>query len=244
MSKPLGSILDGSFFFFANGVLTNPTPLPTVTVCSKPDGTTVAPPALTNPAPGIFYAAQLFSATDTDALAGFYSAFAENSDASIDNPLYLVEWEVEAASGSIDVSSFSGAAETQIGTIENQTSRIGAGNWAVFSPTSRRGNVIVVDITPNDDYYPDDGRQIAFEVPSGLPDLTGASALLRLPKGNSYIQVTANTVNNSLISFTLPRSQSKQVTPGDYAVQITLVNGHEFTPLVGPVQLSGTLFSR
>lgn len=103
MSKPLGSILGGTFFFFQNGVLTNPAPLPTVTVCALPDGNTVVPPALTNPAPGIFYAAQLFSAIDTATLEGVYSAFAETSDAAVDNPQYLVEWEVEAVSGDVAV---------------------------------------------------------------------------------------------------------------------------------------------
>ncbi len=95
MSKPLGSVLDGVFWFSKANILADPSPLPTVIVCAKPDGTTVSPPALTHLATGIFYASQLFSATDTAALTGFYVAAAGSSDATIDNPLFEVEWEVE-----------------------------------------------------------------------------------------------------------------------------------------------------
>lgn len=94
MAAPLGSVLDGTFLFLKAGVLADPSPLPTLVVCAKPDGTTVTPPALTHPSTGVFYAAQLFSALDTATLTGFYSAIAVTSDTTMDNPAYEVEWEI------------------------------------------------------------------------------------------------------------------------------------------------------
>lgn len=236
MSKPLGSILDGAFQFFQNGVLFDPTPLPTVIVCSKPDGSTVAPPALTHPGVGRFYAAQLFSSTDTATLEGFYSAYAATTDATVDNPGYYVLWEVEAASSSVAVSSFTGAAATQVDAIQAKTDLIASGTWSVISPTSTNvDGTVTITLTKGDDYYAANGLDIVFEVPADYaPDLTGASAVLNLPP--DLDPITAYYVGNDFIKFNVPHATTQYLVKASnqfYSVVATLSDTHTVTPLIG-----------
>lgn len=249
MSVPPGSILDGAFIFLAGGVPTNPMPTPTVTLCSKPNGTTVAPPALTNPSVGIFYAAQLFGAADTTA-SGFYQAIASTTDATVDNPMWVVEWEVEPADASaptvpqIVAGVWNGlnadyaVPGSQSALLASIRSGIGAGTWTVISPTTtNEDGTVTITLTKGDDYFESDGFQIVFEVPAGYPaDLTGATAVLNLPP--DLDPVTAVSVDNSFIKFDISRDTTQYLIKASgqlYSVVVTLagIDGHVVTPTIG-----------
>lgn len=222
MSAPLGSVLGGVFKFFKNEVLADPTPAPTIVTCTKPDGTVVTPPALVHLGTGLYYAAQIFSATDTATLTGFYNAVATTTDGTIDNPKWDVTWEVEAAIGSVDVASFSNGAQTDIDAIlaavqNSNIVHVEGADPQTGATTLVRGSSYMATDVPS--------RALRYTI-IGYPTCTlGDPAYWRAIRQNpgGVEQVTGEVVAISpdvIVEFSIPASVTSVLTSGGYSIAL------------------------
>lgn len=255
MSKPLSSVIDGTFIFKKNGVLANPSPVPTLIACVKPDGTTVTPDTLTNPSTGVYYADQLFSAAQTATLTGTYIAIAETTDTTVDYPTWVSEQEIEdtatitlSAASITAIWAYLTASATTAGTMGKYI--VDSFATLLVSITSAVRNVISpvtdeldLELEQDDTYYLSDSRQLAFTL-TGAPSITGATVRLKVPKraaitGPSPLSITGVVTASDSCYVELTATHTSIPGAWPYRLQITLSNGHVITPIKGTFHVAG-----
>jgi hypothetical protein len=208
MSYPLGSPLIGEWDWYKNGVLFDPSPLPTITLAYKGDGTTIVAPALTRVATGRFRAI-VFSAADTALVTGEYAAFATTSDATADFQVSVATWQV----GIVTPASITGT----------------GASIALVSPVLASG---VLALVQADDYDPADGasRAITFNLSNTDLNLAGASVSIEM-KDFASVGVITGVAPNYIFTFTLTSAQTALFIAGRslYQIRIILANAHRVT---------------
>ncbi len=221
MSFPIGTALTALFSFFKSSVLTDPSAPPTIVNATYPDFSLLTPiPALTHVRTGQ-YSATVFTAGQV-LTAGNYQALAYTTDATLDNQVSLESWEVEsAASGSVDVKSFSGAAATQVTDIQTHVDLIGTGT--IFSPVPV-GTDGATTIVRGSSYYVVDGTALTY-VFSGYPafDVGTANAQWRaLDTKGHIVEIVGDTTAIDKLVFELSPAQSDILKTGSCSKQATI----------------------
>lgn len=219
MSYPVGAGLTALFNFTKNGVLTNPSPLPTIVNATYPNTSLLSPfPALTPIRTGQFFAI-VFTAGQVTA-TGPYQAFAYTTDATMDNYTSQADWEVQVtSSGSVDVVSFSGAAATQIDDIQTQVDLIGDGTLFTPVPVGTDG---LTTITRGSSYYNNVGLALTYTL-SGYPALTVGvgNAIWRGTgvRNVGLVQITGDTLSATQVRFELAATDTINLESGGYSIQ-------------------------
>lgn len=208
-SYPLGSALVAEFDFTKNGALADPSPLPTIILAYKGDGSTVTPAALTHLAPGRFRAT-VFTASDTASVVGEYAAIAATSDATMDSRIAVATWAV----GVVAPASIAGAGTSIVLT----------------SPVLASGEIALVQA---DDYDPADGasRAVRFNLNNTDLNLAGASVTLYMSDFVGTGVITGASPNY-VFTFTLTSAQTALFRAGRgalYQIRIVLANTHRIT---------------
>lgn len=228
-SYPLGSALVAEFDFLKGGVLTDPSPAPTISLAYKGDGSTIAPPALTHVATGR-YRATVFGASDTT-VAGDYGALAVTTDATLDFQASLATWNV----GVNDVASIWNRLTSAFVTagsigafIVNKLSNIGA-SLTLVSPLLASGTLALVQA---DDYDAADGasRAVRFLLTGTDLNLAGASVKLEMDDFEKTGTI-AGAAPDYTFTFTLTSAETALFTPGRsmFQIRIVLANAHRVT---------------
>lgn len=221
MSFPIGTALTALFSFFKNSVLTDPSAPPTIVNATYPDFTLLTPiPALTHVRTGQ-YSAVVFT-TLQSITAGNYQAIAYTTDTTLDNQVSLESWEVEAtASGTVNVSSFSGAAATQVDDIQTHVDLIGTGTLFSPVPVNTDG---ATTITRGSSYYVVDGLALTY-VLSGYPAFTvgtGNAHWRALDTHGHIVDVPGNTTTSTTLVFELPPATTEILQTGSYSLKATI----------------------
>lgn len=201
MSYPPGVALVAEFDFFKNGALTDPSPLPTIILAYKGDGSTITPPVLTHTATGRFRAT-VFSPTDTASIQGRYTAIAMTTDATMDSRISIVSWDVV--------------------TILNQLSLISNGVVFTTAPVSANGATVLVR---GASYKIADGRSLIYTL-SGYPALNvGQPAYWRAPKAaGGVLQITGTCIATNQMQFELADTDTALLESGKYSLKTSLVS--------------------
>lgn len=233
MSYPLGSALVAEYNWLKNGVLFDPTPLPTIALAYRGDGSTIVPPALTHTATGRFRAT-VFSALDTATIEGEYAALASTTDATVDFQASLATWQVgitDASDIAASVWAYLTTAITTAGSIGkfilDKLNGLGA-SITLVSPVLDSGELALVQA---DDYDPLDApsRAVTFTLTTDL-DLTGASVYLVM-KDFSNTGVITGAAPDYTFTFTLTSAETALFLAGRslYQIRIILANTHRVT---------------
>lgn len=235
MTYPPGATLIAEFDFLKDGVLADPSPLPTIILAYKSDGSTIAPPSLEHTATGRFRAI-VFNAIDT-VDGGEYVAIASTSDVTMDYQAALQSWEV--GTEVVDPATVAAAVWNRLTSLVVTSGSMGKymldsfatvlakvgliGNGVVFSPVpvGAGGKTIV---TRGSSYLKVDGLSLKYTI-AGYPPLTvDANAYWRAFKlDGTTLVVTGKCIAVDQMEFELTAAQTTVLYSGVYSLSTTLI---------------------
>lgn len=212
MSYPLGSALVAEFDFLKSGVLADPSPLPTIILAYRGDGSTIVPPALTHTATGRFRAT-VFSASDTASISGEYAAIAATTDATMDFQASVATWSVGD-----DVI-------TDLEAILAKVNLIGDGT--LFSPVPV-GAGGVTTLTRGSSYQAANGLSLIYTL-SGYPALiVDDPAYWRAEKLNNggILVITGTCIATDQMEFELANTDTAVLKEGHYSLSTDIAGSN------------------
>lgn len=226
MSYPVGSDLPGIFYFWKDGVLTDPSVAPTIVDARYPNFSQVAslPLALTHTATGTYTRTNVFTAAQA-VVNGDYVAIVYANDATLDNRVSLCSWEVRTVATSTDVATFSGAAAIEIDAIKAKTDLLGTGTVFSSVPVGTAGDTTLVR---GSSYYNADGLALTYTL-SGYPALTVSSpcywAAYTYTDGTPII-ITGICTTTTTMRFELSSNDTLYLASGKYSLSTNLALSH------------------
>jgi hypothetical protein len=168
-----------------------------------------------------------FTGTGVNTILGFLKAIMSKTASTPSDVGGTFSAATDSIEALADASSSSAPTTTEIWSYGQRTLTSTSSN-TVVSPVTETGEV---NITQGDDYLFEDGLQIPFSN-TGWPDITGASVLLKLNIGGTVSSFSGVVISSSscYVEFTNAQTEAMAAGQHTYDLQITLSNGHIFTP--------------
>lgn len=232
MSHPNGVTLNAIFEFYLDGVLTDPSPLPTlVTGSMYPDGTAGPTPALTRVRAGVF-TATVFTALQ-NVLKGTYKAWVFVSDLTLDSRYSPVQWP-EVGNIESDPLAVLVPGSYGMGTAAYYLSLIGSQGMSIRTT----GPMVTGKswlIYQGFDYFAAESQQLYWDL-VGWPTLVGATA--RFLGAGSSLPLAVNSGTNRL-TLELTKVQTAALKKGvdTYGIYVIFANLHETLIGVGRIDV-------